>query len=165
MKPITFIIRGEPVAKGRGRMTIVNGKPRQYTPKKTRTWEQHAAVCAAEAMEDYPPVECAVRLTITASFPIPASWPKWKKELALAGEVHHTSRPDEDNISKAVKDALTMAGVWKDDAQVDMCCCEKRYSDLPAVHIYISPQHGVNTQTKTKPLPSAIDTGDSLVQP
>ena len=37
--------------------------------------------------------------------------------MALAGQIAHTCKPDEDNIGKAVKDAFN-GKVWVDDGQV-----------------------------------------------
>lgn len=40
------------------------------------------------------------------------------------GPILHTAKPDRDNLDKAVLDALTEAGLWRDDAQV--CAGEVR---------------------------------------
>jgi len=39
----------------------------------------------------------------------------------------HTSKPDRDNLDKAILDALTNAGIWKDDAQVCAGIITKSY--------------------------------------
>jgi Holliday junction resolvase RusA-like endonuclease len=44
----------------------------------------------------------------------------------------HTSKPDSDNLMKAVMDAMTTAGVWKDDALVYGHFTEKWYSRAPS---------------------------------
>ena len=42
----------------------------------------------------------------------------------------HTSKPDLDNLVKAVKDAITQIGViWADDSQVGISWSEKIYAD------------------------------------
>lgn len=46
----------------------------------------------------------AVEISWVAIFPMPQSWPKWKKK-ALAGQ-RHQQKPDRDNIDKAILDAL-----------------------------------------------------------
>ncbi len=53
-----------------------------------------------------------VSVEVRAYFAMPASWPKWKREL---GEREHTSKPDSDNVSKLVLDALNHVA-WRDDA-------------------------------------------------
>jgi Holliday junction resolvase RusA-like endonuclease len=39
-------------------------------------------------------------------------------KAGIHGIVPHTVKPDKDNLEKAVMDALTAIGVWKDDCQV-----------------------------------------------
>jgi Holliday junction resolvase RusA-like endonuclease len=39
----------------------------------------------------------------------------------------HTSKPDRDNLDKAILDAITNAGIWKDDAQVCAGTLTKAY--------------------------------------
>lgn len=46
-------------------------------------------------------------------------------------------RPDIDNLSKAVLDAMTGAGVWNDDAQVVRLVAEKRYGDADATVVRV----------------------------
>ncbi len=50
-----------------------------------------------------------------------------------------TSRPDLDNLSKPVLDALTDAGVITDDAIVCRLCLEKFYHDSDCILITITP--------------------------
>jgi Holliday junction resolvase RusA-like endonuclease len=36
----------------------------------------------------------------------------------MGEQMPHTQKPDKDNLEKAVMDALTSIGIWKDDCQV-----------------------------------------------
>lgn len=69
-----------------------------------------------------------VGLSLWFAFPRPAnhSGKKGMKEWAPS---KHSGRPDADNLAKAVMDALTNLGVWKDDSQVSSLSVCKRYSD------------------------------------
>lgn len=44
-------------------------------------------------------------------------------------------RPDLDKCVRAIGDALTDAGVWRDDAQLVILSATKRYGEAPAVEI------------------------------
>ena len=48
-----------------------------------------------------------------------------------------TSRPDTDNLQKLLKDCMTAAGFWKDDALVAVEHVEKLWSDEPGIYIRI----------------------------
>jgi hypothetical protein len=52
--PITFVVNGAAVAKGRPRMTR---KGFAYTPAATRKYEAHARLAAGLAMADQPPLQ------------------------------------------------------------------------------------------------------------
>src|SRR6478735_7231382 len=71
--PITVIIRGPAVAKGRPRFTR---KGFAYSPAKTRKYEAHGRLAAQVAMGDRPPLASPVYLTALVELPIPASWSK-----------------------------------------------------------------------------------------
>lgn len=49
-----------------------------------------------------------------------------------------TTKPDTDNLQKALLDSMTKLGFWKDDAQVASQIVEKFWSDVPGVFIYIT---------------------------
>ena len=64
---------------------------------------------------------------------------KW---LFPAGKAHKNgewkiTRPDTDNLQKALKDAMTKAGFWKDDAQVASEIAEKFWADKPGLYIEV----------------------------
>ena len=50
---------------------------------------------------------------------------------ALHTRVHepHTKKPDLDNLTKQLKDAMTRLQFWSDDRQVVRIACEKRYGE------------------------------------
>ena len=77
--------------------------------------------------------------------------------LDLRGKVResaprwHTSKPDYDNIAKAITDALTKAGIWADDAQVAIGSVVKRYvgdGEQPRAEISIEELPGTPDPTR-----------------
>lgn len=60
-----------------------------------------------------------------------------KKGLKADAPVYHTSKPDLDNLLKAVFDALTNLGVWRDDSQIASIQSCKSFSSAPGAYITI----------------------------
>ena len=48
---------------------------------------------------------------------------------------YRITRPDTDNLQKLLKDCMTAAGFWKDDAQVASEICEKFWAEVPGLYI------------------------------
>ena len=48
------------------------------------------------------------------------------------------TKPDSDNLQKALLDCMTRLKFWKDDAQVCSQIAEKFWSDVPGVFVYIT---------------------------
>lgn len=132
---ITFIIPGEPVAKGRARSFVRNGHVAHYTPEKTARYENLVRLAAQQAMGETAPAEGACALVVRAFLAIPASWSMKKQRAAALGEITPTKRPDLDNIVKAVKDGANGVA-WKDDSQVVDVRASKRYG-TPRVEVEV----------------------------
>jgi Holliday junction resolvase RusA-like endonuclease len=133
--PVTVIVNGEAVAKGRPRITR---RGFAYTPAATRKYEAHARLAAGVAMANRPPLQGPVRLELLVELPIPVSWSRKRKAAALAGLVLPTSRPDIDNFQKAACDALNTICVV-DDAQIVEVRARKRYGEQPKLVATIFP--------------------------
>jgi Holliday junction resolvase RusA-like endonuclease len=134
-EPVTVMVDGLAVAKGRARFTL---KGFAYTPANTRKWESHARLCASLAMEGRAPVSGAVRLVVQVELPIPASWSQKKRAAALLGEVRPVSRPDLDNYIKSALDAVNTIVIADDSQVVEIRAC-KRFSSHPKLIATISP--------------------------
>ena len=52
------------------------------------------------------------------------------------------SKPDTDNLQKALLDCMTKLRYWKDDAQVCSQVVEKFWSDVPGIFVYIVSLEG-----------------------
>lgn len=72
--------------------------------------------------------EKPLKVHIQAFFETPKSYSKKKRELAIAGRIRPTVKPDTDNISKNIKDALNGIA-YPDDKQVVSETIEKFYDD------------------------------------
>ncbi len=143
---IEFVIPGEPVAKGRARTVPLmrDGRPvlgpggrpvvLHHTPDKTAHYENLVKLAAQGAIGAAPPSECAIRLTVHATFTIPASWSAKRRTAVLGRPV--TKRPDLDNVVKAVKDGLNGVA-WRDDSQVAELIARKVYGECPGVRVSI----------------------------
>jgi Holliday junction resolvase RusA-like endonuclease len=133
---VRFTVPGQPVAKGRPRMTVRGGHARAYTPAKTVAYEGLIALAAQDAMAGRDLIEGPVHLVITASFLIPPSWSAKKRAAANSGMLWHTSKPDGDNIAKAVGDGLNGV-VFADDSQVAICKISKQYGATPGLDVLV----------------------------
>lgn len=64
---------------------------------------------------------------------------KWlfeKGDRHCDGE-YKTTKPDTDNLQKALKDCMTELGFWKDDAQVACEICEKFWAARPGIFVQV----------------------------
>lgn len=159
MKTCTFTVPGIPTAKSRPRFTRAG---HAYTP--ARTLEAEATILSSYlACPDRPetPWEGPVRVSIEAVFPIPKSWPKWKRERLW---YPHTSRPDGDNLVKAVCDSLNGVA-WRDDAQVWDVTLSKVYGEWAGLHCLLAfedPPQRELAAIQAPPAKDAIDLLDAI---
>ena len=80
-----------------------------------RAWKDLVRIEAKKHFRQ--PWEGAVALSAVFLMPIPQSWTKARKDAAVTDRIIHVSKPDLDNLVKALKDALNGVA-WKDDTQV-----------------------------------------------
>ena len=62
------------------------------------------------------------------------------KRCFTAGNTHQDgeyriTRPDTDNLQKLLKDCMTAANWWHDDAQVASEVVEKFWADVPGIYV------------------------------
>ena len=137
-RKIEFFVPGAPVGKGRPRAARRGAGVVMFTPEKTAGYEALVAAAASNAMraEAWPLFTGPLEAVLEMRIPIPASWSKAHKAAALAGTELPTSKPDIDNVVKAILDACNGV-VFRDDAQVVMLVATKAFSDEPGVRVVI----------------------------
>jgi Holliday junction resolvase RusA-like endonuclease len=82
----------------------------------------------------FKPLDCPIRLTMHAFFPMPKSAPKKDR---VVGTRRKISKPDLDNLEKIIGDGLNRIA-WKDDAQIYSITAEKsETTGSPALHVKI----------------------------
>ncbi len=154
MTPVKVFVPGIPQGKGRARTRVVTAGGRtfatHYTPAKTQAYEGMIAAAAATVMNGAPPMQCPVLLEFKAILPVPQSWPAWKTQAALRGEVVPTTKPDMDNVEKAILDGFNEV-VWRDDVQVVDVNKSKRYGPTPGVWVIVTPLALMAAQEKRRP--------------
>lgn len=133
---IVVRVTGQPVAQGRGRATVVAGRPVIHKPAKSRRWENDARQVAREVMGPRSPLHGCLRLDLRSQVCPPSSWPGWKRSAAILGQVRPTGTPDLDNLFKAAQDALTGV-VWYDDKQVVEVYGTKNYAMAPSLELVV----------------------------
>ena len=140
-RTVTFLIPGPPQGKARPRVVRgAGGRVHTYTPDGTAAYERlvreqyrKAARIPAGGIPAGGvqfPDEAAIRLTVTAGFPVPKSASRKNRARMLAGEIRPAKRPDFDNIGKIIADALNGVA-YRDDAQIVEAQVVKIYVDGP----------------------------------
>ena len=140
MRKIEFFVPGAPIGKERPRAARRGAGVVMFTPEKTAGYEALVAATAAATLAGDAPthqlLDGPLEAVLEMRFPVPASWSKAKRARALAGVEWHTSKPDADNVAKAVLDACNGV-VFRDDAQVVMLVATKEFSEAPGVRVVI----------------------------
>lgn len=134
---ISFVVKGEPIAMPRPR--FANGRAYNDKGHAVQAWKQQVNLACRLAFAGLEPMQGPVMLSVTFIMPRPK---KMCRAHAPAGRVYHTSKPDTDNLIKAVKDAMTGVA-YDDDAQV---CCEwsvkfyqAKVDDEPRAYVVLGP--------------------------
>ena len=135
---VSFTVPGQPQGKGRAKIVKIGGFSRMATPGKTVAYEGLIAHAAQQAMAGRPPFDGPMAVTMLIDCQVPASWSARRQRLAIAGGLMPTTKPDKDNVIKAVYDGCNGV-VWRDDVQVVDGVQRKRYSATPGVRVEAWP--------------------------
>lgn len=128
---VKFTVPGKPVGKGRPRVTRYG----TYTPEKTKKYEALVRNCWRTQAGAAIPAGVPIVAEFFAYFPIPKNTSKKKRE-AMEGKFCLT-RPDTDNITKGILDALNGVA-YPDDSAVMIGGAWKYYTNgLPRVEVVL----------------------------
>lgn len=126
---ITFFAEGLPKGQPRPKAFSRGGHASVYDPGTAEGWKACVAMAAKPHIEAR--ITGPVRLTLSFRFPRPKSHFGKKQGHPILKESapdFHTSKPDSDNLAKAIMDALSQIGIWNDDAQVASLQSTKLYA-------------------------------------
>lgn len=121
---LTFTIPGPPKGKGRPRATTAAGHARMYTPRSTASYESLVRLVADGARAGAAPIEGPVGVSVHVVLPRPK---RLMRKADPAGLVVCASKPDVDNVVKAILDGCKV--LWRDDAQVARLEAWKDYAE------------------------------------
>ena len=127
---LAFTVKGPGVPKGRPRFTR---QGRAYTPKATEDFEKWVRANARQTMM----IESgAVSIKIMFRFAPPASWSNKRRQAAIAARAPKITKPDLDNLAKAVTDAMN-AVVYDDDNRIYSIEACKIYGPVDDIGIVV----------------------------
>jgi Holliday junction resolvase RusA-like endonuclease len=123
----SFIVLGEPKGQPRARAFARGGMVRMYDPGTAEAWKSQVAL-AWNQCKNKQKHEGPVSIELAFYFKRPKSHFN-KAGVKPKAPFYHVAKPDADNAAKAVLDALTQIGAWRDDSQVAELKVSKRYAD------------------------------------
>lgn len=115
-----------------------------YTPTVAQEWRDSIQSALYPFLRTYRDITVPVEVVIVFRFPRPMKLQTTKAWATY--NIPHTTKPDRDNLEKAVLDEITTLdkigghGIWKDDAQVWRGMISKRYvnaGEEPGMHLKI----------------------------
>lgn len=118
----TLSIPGEPIARPRQRVGVMNGHARTFTDAKHPVHAYKAAIRLAWQASGCATIDGPVTVNIEAVFPRPKG-KIWKTKPMPS--YPHTIKPDVDNVMKACLDGLNGLA-FRDDSQVFIATTTKR---------------------------------------
>lgn len=130
------IPKAQPRPRAFVRRTAAGPIARVYDAGTAEGWKS----AIADALRDKrpaQPITGPVTISCRFSFPRPE---RLKRKSVTANPIPHVSKPDIDNLLKAVTDCLTAIGVWTDDALIQRATLAKWYcaaGELPGLEMRI----------------------------
>lgn len=107
------------------KVTVVKGRPKFYEPPDLSAVRMKLRDNLGKFAPDQP-YAGAVRLITKWCYPL--------KGKHQTGE-YKITKPDTDNMIKLLKDEMTKAHFWKDDAQVASEVTEKFWAEIPGIYV------------------------------
>lgn len=139
-----FVVFGVAIPKGSTKAFYVAKLGRAITTADNRRsgpWQESVVTAAREAVGNDPPMEGPISVVLEFFLPRPKS--------AKRSVVDHVKKPDLDKLVRLVKDGMTRAGVYHDDAQVVSIVAQKNFAGgaadpegargIPRVLVDVSP--------------------------
>lgn len=132
MRQLSFEVPGRIGGKGRPRGFIRGGKVAMHTPAKTKCEEGIVRHFAQMAMVGQSPMTGALNMDIIITRVVPKSWSQARRNSAI----WVTGKPDVDNITKLISDALNGIA-YADDSQIAQLFVTRRYGRSESVYVSV----------------------------
>jgi len=132
LSTVNMTVWGKPIAKKRPKFARRPGKGGKTYIASINTQETEEGRLLHDLKEQWlwKPLDCPVMLALRFGMPIPKSTSKKARAAMLAGEIHHTKKPDLDNLVKFIKDVCNEL-VYVDDSRVVQIFANKFYAEDP----------------------------------
>lgn len=114
MSKIVIVVHGTPAPQGSKKFLGLAKSGRGIlgeSSKKVKPWRQDVKAAALAVRGDTAPIDAPVRVRMIFTMPKPVSAPKRKRS-------YPAKMPDLSKLARSTEDALTEAGIWRDDARV-----------------------------------------------
>lgn len=126
---ISFWVSGDPKGQPRPRAFArkMGNKfvARVYDSGTAEGWKSAVAQAAMPHLKAF---SVPVGVTMVFNFRRPKNHYNSKGNPKISSPLWHTTKPDADNAAKAVLDAMTQLGFWRDDSQVSQLVVRKEYA-------------------------------------
>lgn len=146
MRLLKFTAHGEPISQGSVKAFAVGGRARIVSKSNDLTaWRETVRHAASLAMgEDWEMQMGAAFVKLRFYLPRPSGAPKTIDTYPITGR-------DLDKLDRAVLDAITNAGAWKDDNRVVDLDTRKRYCVTPDLaRIYNPKKHRLTPRVEVE---------------
>ena len=141
---IELVVYGSPAPQGsksfKGMFTGKDGRQHAKlaeSSKKVRPWRQDVKAAAELKCGNLQPLDEPLRVRMIFTLPKPMSAPKTRRTFP-------SKKPDLSKLVRSTEDALTDAGIWRDDSRVVECFARKVFPNedaealnAPGVRIFI----------------------------
>lgn len=139
MEPLRFVVPGRPRGKGRHRSRWTGSFVQTYPDVKTVSYENLVKLEYERTGGKL--IEGPVGVAILVIYGIPKSASKKMREDMLNGDILPSTKPDADNVAKAVLDGLNGVA-YADDTHVTREICDRRYGEVPRVEVTVMKMPG-----------------------
>jgi Holliday junction resolvase RusA-like endonuclease len=141
---IKLTIQGKPIPKKRPRFARQGKFVRTYSDQADDV--KATQLIIKTQLKGVESLTGAVNLYAWFYMPIPQSTSNRRRSAMISGDIHHTKKPDLDNLVKFISDCLNGLA-FQDDSQVVNINAVKLYGEEPRTEIQITEVEDEQTKT------------------